>query len=429
MGRHKKNLKRINSKFLLVVFFITMFLFGTSYAILRQELTLTGTVKMKANDEGTNLTITNFNTGINPIYTQYLFNIIPISGYKVVGITFQNTLSRNINNWTIEFKSNHNAETNKPTDNRLSEYFGTENAYGSITNSDGTVFVTGNDNLAPGESKTVYVFFSVNLLNNNFTFNDEKAYYTPPGGGRQKPSNNISGNQKKFPKFDVNSTDEFGVQICYDTTEVADKSFSTTMYIFIGNNTGQDVSNISFDVNYKDSNLSTLLSSSISILENGEKKATFHSDETISSGSCKGYIVTGLRTYGKFSGMNISNISYSKLSSGNNVDTTNNINKTTNASINDINVDKNISGDNKENIINKDNSSTDRTNSNTISNTITDSKLVETSSNSIIIENTASENSNNTITNEIINSIEEKDNNEVDKNKLENMDETNIVNN
>ena len=158
MKRNKKKIKKINNKAVLVIFFITMFLFGTSYAILNQELTLSGNVGIYI-DEGTDLTVTNFNTSIDVIYTQYLFNIIPVSGYKVVGITFQNTLSKTINNWTVEFSSNHNVAA-KPNDNRLSAYLNPENSYDTVSYSNNTVTVKGSDTLAPGQSKTVYVLYS-----------------------------------------------------------------------------------------------------------------------------------------------------------------------------------------------------------------------------------------------------------------------------
>ena len=429
MKRHTKNLKKINSKILLVVFFITMFLLGTSYAILTQELTLTGTVNMKIEDEGTDLTITNFNTGIDPIYTQYLFNIIPVSGYKVVGITIQNTLSRTINNWTVEFTSSRNAETTKPTNNQLSAYLGAEFAYGSVTNSNGTVIVTGNDTLAPGDTKTVYVFFSCNLLNNNITFGNERAYYTPNRGRLNNSKSNIrltSLNDVKnndYKRFDIYETDEFAILICYDTTIVADNLYNTIMYIFIGDNTGSDISNIKFDVKYRNSNLSNLLASSISIVENNDSGASFICNDVINNKTCKGYIVTGLKTYGGFDGMEITNISYS-VSNGNTVNEEQDIT---------INNDNNLGHDDKEIIDNNTSEKSDEitieTSSNTFNNDILNVLNIENidANNNTVIKNEANQDTTN-INEENIeeNDINENNNKENDSNKLDEK-ENNII--
>lgn len=386
MRRLKKNNKKINSKVLFVVFFITMFLFGTSYAILTQELTLTGTVTMKIEDEGTELTITDFNTSINPIYTQYLFNIIPISGYKVVGITIQNNLSRTINNWTVEFTSSRTAETNKPTNNQLSAYLGAEYGYDSVTNSNGTVIVTGSDTLAPGATKTVYVFFSCNLLNNNITFGNERAYYTP---NRSRTMNSKSSNMLKkdtCTKYDINETKEFAILICYDTTVVADNLYNTVMYIFIGNNTGKNVSDIKFDVKYKNSNLSNLLSSSINIVTNNDSGASFISNDVINNLSYKGYIVTGLKTYGGFDGMDITNISYSLSDGSSVVEEPTNTNTNNNTTNND-----NIILEND--FVNSMSDKNDNKNDNTITNTITNTIINDILNNDNNIENMVIDNS------------------------------------
>ena len=404
MRRNRKGIKKINNKFVLGIFFITMFLFGTSYAILHQELTLTGDVGIYLEDEGTDLTITEFNSNIDPIYTQYLFNIIPISGYKVVGITFQNTLSKTIHNWTVEFTSNHNI-ANKPNDTRLSAYLNPENSYDSITYSNNTVVVKGSDTLAPGETKTVYVFFNVNLLNNNFTFSDQKAYYTPPAnsGRNSKALANRFSAPIENKSYDINSTDTIAVQICYDTNMVSENLYSTTMYIFIGNNTGEDITNIKFDVSYKNNNLSSLYSSSINILENNADGASFLSNDVIGNLTCKGYIVTGLRTYGAFNGMEISNISYSK---GANNTISNNPHVESDEE--NKNSDNNLT-DNKSETIEITNTNINTNTNSIIENTITQNTIPNTQ----IDEDTT-----NNEKNSIINNEKNEDENTVDNNNL-----------
>ncbi len=408
MRRNRKKLKKINSKFVLVIFFITMFLFGTSYAILSQELTLNGNVKIYV-DEGTDLTVTNFNTSIDPIYTQTIFGF-PISGYKVVGITIQNSLSKTINNWTIEFTSNRQVAT-KPNDNRLSAYLNSENAYDSATYSNGTVIVKGSDTLAPGETKTVYVFFNVNIFTNNFSFGDPKAYYTPSANGARFTKSNLNtrSNSSNEPVlFDINSSDTFAIQICYDTILVADNLYSTTMYIFIVNNTGTDVTNIKFDVSYKERNQSNLYSSTINILENNESGASFLSNDVINQLSYKGYIVTGLKTYGSFNGMTINNISYTNV----NGESTNTQTEPTEIKENPItneidNIEKEINTNTTNTVNNPDtNTITENSenviNQNSIQNEIVTNTTINTETNTIIdneidVENTSNTN---TVTNE-----------------------------
>lgn len=114
----------------------------------------------------------------------------------------------------------------------------------------------------------------------------------------------------ELKEFDINASENFGVYIEYNTNLISDNLYSTTMFIYIINNNGNDVSNIKFDVSYNDTNLSSLSSSTINILSNDEKGASFICNETIPNRDYKCYIVTGIQTSGEFNGMTISNISY-----------------------------------------------------------------------------------------------------------------------
>lgn len=296
---------------------------GTSYTNTQQVSNLTttngDTITLYAQweVEDTSLTITNFNTGIEPIYVSGFFNL---NGYKVLGITIQNNHSYTVNNWTIEFKSNNNnpALENRPNNNALNAYLNPDNYYGTVTNSNGTVIVSGNDTLAPGATKTVYVFFEANatlfgLVNtNNFDFSNERAYYTPNSGRRNALARNRAEKVSIFKRYDEIELDNFGVHIQYDTQRENDNIYATTMRIYIANGTGNDISNIKFDVSFNDTNLSKLSSNTIQITSNTEKGASFQSNETIKNQNYKVYEVTGLKTSGGFNGMNISNIEFEK---------------------------------------------------------------------------------------------------------------------
>ena len=271
--------------------------------------------------EDTSLTVT-LNKNINPIATEFLtiFGFqtqFPTGGYKVLGITIQNNHSYAVNNWTVEFNSDHQVVDPRPADDELNAYLNSENYYGTVLQSGQAVTVRGNDTLAPGETKTVYVFFdcTYNWLgqpNNNHTFTNERAYYTPNNGRRNAPAKKAMKMTSTLKKNDEIILDNFGIYLAYDTIVEADNSYSTTMYVYLANNTGNDISNIKFDVSFNDTNLSKLSSNTIQITSNTEKGASLQSNETIQNQNYKVYEVTGLKTSGGFNGMNISNIEFEK---------------------------------------------------------------------------------------------------------------------
>ena len=298
MKSNKRAFKKINNKFVLVIFVITMLLFGTSYALLNQDLALNGTINIYIEDEGNNLTVTNFNNKVDSVPISSFFGLV-ISGYRVVGITIKNDLHKTVDNWTIEFTSNRNAETTRPTNSKLSAYLNSENAYTSVSNSNGTVIVKGNDTLAPGESKTVYVFFNYSSFNNSFTFGTPIAYYTPPES--QNNINYLARNARA--SYSSNGYDESSYNNCYvfinyGSRSTAGNMTDTTLYIYIANDTNDSISGVKFDVAYNNTNLSSLSSNNISILSNTESSASFICNDTIPSKTCKCYIVSGMKTSG-----------------------------------------------------------------------------------------------------------------------------------
>ncbi len=346
MSRHVRIQKKINNKAIFIVFFITMFLFGTSYAILNQSLTLTGTVNIYV-DEGNELTITSFNENVDTVVTgsiNLIFFNIPYEYCRVVGITIQNSLSKTIDNWTIEFASSRTADLTRPTNNALSAYLGDENAYSSISYANNTVTVSGNDTLAPGETKTVYVFYTYNTGNNRFNFNgNRKAYYTPT---RRNYSMALKSRGSELSELIIKKHDESSkgpveIKTAYYTEPLGGNLYSTTMYIFIGNGEGTTISNVKFDVSYNDSNLSSLSSSEVSILKNTDSGAAFLVQDSIDSGNVKYYYVSGIKTYGGFHGMSISNITYSEGNNVTNNEITNNENIEQSVEKNDV-VEENI---------------------------------------------------------------------------------------
>ena len=261
--------------------------------------------------EDTSLTITNFNTGISPIQTgTELFGLRQV-GYKVLGITIQNNHPYSIDNWTVEFNSNRQVETTRPTNNQLSAYLNPENFYGSISQSGNTVTVSGTDTLAPGESKTVYVFFdwSKGIITGETTYNftNQRAYYTP-SGRRNAPARKLLKTSLPVKLMDESSFDDVEVHLVYDTTIDENGIYLTNIVVFIMNNTENDISNVGFDVTYNSLNTSKLSSEEIKILSDDENGALFLSEETIPKGEYKYYTVTGMETRGEFNGMDISNI-------------------------------------------------------------------------------------------------------------------------
>ena len=256
----------------------------------------------------------------------------------------------------------------------------------------------------------------------NITFGNERAYYTPNRGRLNNSKSNIrltSLNDVKnndYKRFDIYETEEFAILICYDTTVVADNLYNTIMYIFIGDNTGSDISNIKFDVKYRNSNLSNLLASSISIVENNDSGASFICNDVINNKTCKGYIVTGLKTYGGFDGMEISNISYS-VSNGSTVNEQQDIT---------INNDNNSGHDDKEIIDNNTSEKSDEitieTSSNTLNNDILNVLNIENidANNNTVTKNEASQNTTNINEKNIEeDDINENNNNENNSNKLD----------
>ena len=293
---------------------------GTSYTDGQQVLNLTttneDTITLYAQWEATDnsLTITNFNRNIAPIViNNYL---IIQTGYKVLGITIQNNHNFEVNNWTVEFNSSENAQTNRPNSNNnaLRPYLNSENYYGSVTNSNGKVIVTGTDTLAPGATKTVYVFFSyTSILGGGTTYNftDEIAYYTSNSGRRNAPALKTMGKTPELKEFDLSIYDEVGIFIEYDTELISDNLYSTVMNVYIINNTDNDISNVKFDVLYNYLNKSKLVAlSSIDILSNDEKGASFSCNDIIPSKDYKVYTVIDMLTNDGFDGMDISNITF-----------------------------------------------------------------------------------------------------------------------
>ena len=269
------------------------------------------------NVEDTSLVVT-LNRNINPIITDNGWIFLGASGYKVLGITIQNNHSYTIDNWTVEFNSNRQVELNRPTANQLNTYLNPENYYGTIAQTGNVVTVKGNDTLGPGESKTVYVFFQYErgffgFGETTYEWSNERAYYIQNSGRRNLLAKSTS---KKLPS--VKMADEIiyeglGIGIVYDTTVDENGLYSTKMYFGIVNNTGNDITNIKFDVLYNDTNLSKLSSNTIQITSNNEKGASFMSNDTIENQNHKVYEVTGLKTSGGFAGMNISNISFDNV--------------------------------------------------------------------------------------------------------------------
>ena len=306
---NRKNRPQINSKISFIVFFITMFLFSTSYAFLNQELTLTGTVSIYTEDEGTDLTITNFNERVDSVVIdRFLFFVT--NAYRVVGITIQNPLHRSVNNWTIEFQSTKTPALTRPTDNELSAYLNAENAYSDISYSNNTVTVKGNDTLAPGESKTIYVFFHYTLTD-SFNFNgNRRAYYTP-GTRSALMAKRANDSELIIKTIDKGQSNDAIIHASYYTEPLGGNLYNTTMYIVVGNNSGTTISDLQFDVSYRDTNLAKLSSNDIEILSNTESGASFLTHDVIENQSGKAYFVSGIKTYGGFKGMDISNISYS----------------------------------------------------------------------------------------------------------------------
>lgn len=306
--------KTFKKRILLYVFFIVLFFLGTSYSLLSQNLTFSGTILLPESDT-IKLDV--------KLYDIETINMIFLKRYALrVDIT--NNSPIDVTNWKLVIDTSGTTNPKKSnwpfTDTYPANFttITTENGQSTVIGAVGTTEGT----IRAGETHTSWIIFD--SLNNGFvpkliSAYSEKNPTTTFNSIALEPDNSEI---TEKPVADIEELQSFQYKkdnLVFsvdfkDSLREIDGKYETIAIINIANNNDKNISNLRFDIKYNEENLyyGEVKSSSLEQISNSSILSSYKLVEfdSIDKNSSRTYQITGIVSDQRFKSFTISNVKY-----------------------------------------------------------------------------------------------------------------------